>query len=183
VVYETDPFDSPWTRRALSHADTVLILDDAASTAEKSPIEATLLSEENKITPAKQVLILLHIQEKELPKNTGDWLQIRNLESFFHVRWSRSGDFDRIARLLTGNGIGLVLGGGGSRGFAHIGVIQALEEEGIPIDIVGGTSMGGLVAGEYALGHTIEQMTQSNRNTPSHFLPWCEATELSPAFA
>lgn len=49
--------------------------------------------------------------------------------------------------------IGLVLGGGGARGLAHVGVIKYLEEIGIPVDVVGGTSMGGLIGGLYALGY------------------------------
>ncbi|KAF9111573.1 phosphatidylcholine and lysophosphatidylcholine phospholipase [Mortierella sp. AM989] len=59
-------------------------------------------------------------------------------------------DFARLARRLTGRTVGLVLGGGGARGIAHIGVIRALEEAGIPIDIVGGTSMGAFIGGLYA---------------------------------
>ncbi|XP_073509989.1 patatin-like phospholipase domain-containing protein 6 isoform X2 [Phyllobates terribilis] len=59
-------------------------------------------------------------------------------------------DFSRLARTLTGNAIALVLGGGGARGFAHVGIIKALEEAGIPVDMVGGTSMGALVGGVYA---------------------------------
>jgi predicted acylesterase/phospholipase RssA len=43
---------------------------------------------------------------------------------------------------MSERAVGVVLGGGGARGFAHIGVLQALEEEGIPIDAIGGTSMG-----------------------------------------
>ena len=48
--------------------------------------------------------------------------------------------------------VGLVLAGGGARGLAHLGVIKYMEELGIPIDVVTGTSMGGLVGGLYALG-------------------------------
>ena len=59
-------------------------------------------------------------------------------------------DFARLARRLCGASIGLVLGGGGARGCAHIGVLRALEELGIPIDIVGGTSFGSFVGGLYA---------------------------------
>jgi NTE family protein len=54
--------------------------------------------------------------------------------------------------------VGLVLGGGGAKGLAHIGVIKVLEEEGIKVDYVGGTSMGGLVGGLYALGNDAESM-------------------------
>ncbi|EST06178.1 Patatin/Phospholipase A2-related [Kalmanozyma brasiliensis GHG001] len=59
-------------------------------------------------------------------------------------------DFARLARRLCGMSIGLVLGGGGARGCAHLGVIRALEERSIPIDMVGGTSIGSLVGGLYA---------------------------------
>lgn len=59
-------------------------------------------------------------------------------------------DFARLARRLCGKSIGLVLGGGGARGCAHVGVIQALEERGIPIDMIGGTSIGSLIGGLYA---------------------------------
>ncbi|KAK6532355.1 Neuropathy target esterase [Arthrobotrys megalospora] len=60
------------------------------------------------------------------------------------------GDFHRLARRLCGKSVGLVLGGGGARGIAHVGVIRALEEEGIPIDLVGGTSIGSFVGALYA---------------------------------
>jgi NTE family protein len=50
--------------------------------------------------------------------------------------------------------IGLALGGGGARGLAHIGVLKALERAGIPVDVLAGTSMGGLVAAFYAAGRT-----------------------------
>ncbi|CAB3402925.1 unnamed protein product [Caenorhabditis bovis] len=62
----------------------------------------------------------------------------------------RRSDFSRLARILTGNAIGLVLGGGGARGAAHVGVLRALREQGVPVDIVGGTSIGSLIGGLYA---------------------------------
>ena len=60
------------------------------------------------------------------------------------------GDFHRLARRLCGKSIGLVLGGGGARGISQIGIIRALEEAGIPIDIVGGTSIGAFNGALYA---------------------------------
>lgn len=59
-------------------------------------------------------------------------------------------DYARLARRLCGRTIGLILGGGGARGISHIGVIKALEEQGIPIDSVGGTSIGSFIGGLYA---------------------------------
>ncbi|PSR76545.1 lysophospholipase NTE1 [Coniella lustricola] len=60
------------------------------------------------------------------------------------------GDFHRLARRLCGRSVGLVLGGGGARGIAHVGIIRAMEEAGVPIDIVGGTSIGSFIGGLYA---------------------------------
>lgn len=60
------------------------------------------------------------------------------------------GDFHRLARRLCGRSVGLVLGGGGARGIAHVGIIRAMEECGIPIDVVGGTSIGSFIGGLYA---------------------------------
>ncbi len=54
--------------------------------------------------------------------------------------------------------IALVLSGGGAKGFAHIGVLKVLEKEGIPIDLIVGTSMGGLVGGIYSLGYTASEL-------------------------
>lgn len=54
--------------------------------------------------------------------------------------------------------IGLVLGGGGARGFAHIGILKVLEDNHIPVDCIVGTSIGSLVGGSYAAGRTPEEM-------------------------
>ncbi len=60
--------------------------------------------------------------------------------------------------------VALVLSGGGAKGAAHIGVIRYVEELGIPVDIVLGTSMGGLIGGLYSLGYTTDQMDSIVRN-------------------
>lgn len=54
--------------------------------------------------------------------------------------------------------VALVLSGGGAKGIAHIGVIKYIESLGIPVDLVVGTSMGGLIGGLYSLGYSTEQM-------------------------
>jgi predicted acylesterase/phospholipase RssA len=85
-------------------------------------------------------------------------------------------DFERLARLVTGTAVTLVLGGGGARGFAHIGAIRALEEAGIPIDMIGGTSMGAVIAAQYAVGLRYQQMLHWNRRAWLEIKPHSEFT-------
>ncbi|KAK2106710.1 Neuropathy target esterase [Saguinus oedipus] len=66
-------------------------------------------------------------------------------EKVFPRRVVRHSDFSRLARVLTGNTIALVLGGGWARGCSHIGVLKALEEAGVLVDLVGGTSIGSFI--------------------------------------
>lgn len=72
--------------------------------------------------------------------------------------------------------VGLVLSGGGAKGAAHVGVIQYMEELGIPIDLVVGTSMGGLIGGLYSLGYPIAEIDSLVRNMDWE---WVLSDELS----
>ena len=59
-------------------------------------------------------------------------------------------DLARLSRWMAGKAVGLVLSGGGSRGLAHLGVLHALDDAGIPVDVIGGTSQGAYMAALYA---------------------------------
>ncbi|CUM64467.1 uncharacterized protein PRCAT00002071001 [Priceomyces carsonii] len=77
-------------------------------------------------------------------------LRLHRREQHFKAGQLHKNDFLRLARILSNEAVGLVLGGGGSRGISHVGVVMALEKHGIPIDIIGGTSIGSFVGGLYA---------------------------------
>ena len=114
-------------------------------------------------TNAIRQLVMLHCEPLEVnyePRFTRQWIEFAGkIAHHHHVRLHASKpQFDlksfkssirSLARQLTGNAIGLVLGGGGARGMAHIGVIRALEEASIPVDFVGGTSMGAFIGAVY----------------------------------
>lgn len=76
--------------------------------------------------------------------------------------------------------IGLVLSGGGAKGIAHIGVIKALEEHGVPIDYVAGTSMGAVIGSLYCCGHTPDSML--NLITSKDFSYWSSG-KIDPSIA
>ena len=73
-------------------------------------------------------------------------------------------DVGRIVRFITGNTIGLVLGGGGAKGFAHLGIYKAMNELNIPIDAIGGTSAGSIIAAQIALGLEIDEIIRLNKS-------------------
>lgn len=80
------------------------------------------------------------------------WREGKGFRAWHHAtETDLTRDLDRFARILFNKAIALVLGGGGAKGIAHVGVIQAMHELGIPIDIVCGTSMGSFVGGSYAM--------------------------------
>jgi predicted acylesterase/phospholipase RssA/CRP-like cAMP-binding protein len=89
----------------------------------------------------------VQILQAEIQKYTSRRVQQSPLYS---PQTAFKGDFHRLARRLCGKSVGLVLGGGGARGIAQVGVIKALEEAGIPIDIIGGTSIGSFIGALYA---------------------------------
>jgi NTE family protein len=93
-----------------------------------------------------------------------------------HVVRHDPAGYDRIARLVTGRAHGLVLGGGGARGFAHLGALRAFEEARIPIDIIGGTSMGAIIGGQYVMGYTLDRMIDLNRRSFVHTNPISDYT-------
>lgn len=72
-------------------------------------------------------------------------------------------DFSRLARWLTGTSVGLVLGGGGAKGAAHVGMLKSIIESGIPIDMVGGVSIGAFVGALWCMEKNITTTTQKAR--------------------
>jgi NTE family protein len=146
LLLVADDGDSEWTRRCLRHADEVLLFGRADAPVALHPLEERLCMGERSVTGARQVLVLLHDEGLARPSGTAAWLDRRPVDTHLHIRPSLPRDMARLARIVSGNAIGLVLGGGGARGFAHLGVLQALEEVGVPIDMIGGTSIGAPIA-------------------------------------
>lgn len=146
VLYEADPLLSNWTERAVRQADHVVFVANAAVTPEPGEAERGLHARWRSARAPRRSLVLLRDPGLSAPCNTAAFLAAREVDCHYHVSMDRGEDFARLARCLTGTGIGLVLGGGGARGFAHLGVLRALAEADVPIDWVGGTSVGAIIA-------------------------------------
>jgi NTE family protein len=151
--------DPEWNAIILTQADLILVVANADADPRLSEIEASISSE----LLSRRELVLLHEPGKE-PSGTARWLHERTLARHHHLRRDDRAHMGRLARRLAGCSVGLVLGGGGARGFGHIGVMHAIAELGIPVDRVGGTSMGSIIGAQVALGWSWEDLYERTRH-------------------
>jgi NTE family protein len=152
VIYVADATDSGWTRQCCRQADVILGIGHARASPRPWPESVTGAAVAR---GARIELALLH-EENFVRGAATRWLNFFQVALHHHV--VNAADMGRIARLLTRRGIGLVLSGGGARGFAHLGVIRALREARVPLDFVGGASIGAIIAAGVAMGWSDEEM-------------------------
>ena len=159
VVYVAEPTPNRWTKLCERQADALLLLARAESPA--GSWAALRWPHDHSLTPQRWELILAHDSGIETGA-AARWLT--NLPDIPHHHVQSADDYARLARTLTGRAVGLVLSGGGARGFAHIGAIRALREAGIPIDLLGGTSMGGILGAGMAARWSVQELTERFRH-------------------
>ncbi len=148
--YATDATPSNWTTRCLERADRVIFVGKAGTEPDLAYLQTMAPPETSGV---RKELVLLYDSPDPKPSDTAQWLeQMGDIRRHYHIQSQCEADYGRMARLLTGNAVGLVLGGGGARGFAHIGVLRAVEELGLEVDLIGGTSMGSIIGAAYATG-------------------------------
>ncbi|HEX6866028.1 MAG TPA: patatin-like phospholipase family protein, partial [Caulobacteraceae bacterium] len=109
-------------------------------------------------------LLLIQPMNRKRPQGTDAWLDTSKATRVFHVHQGNAKDIARLARIVTGQAVGLVLSGGGARAYSHIGAIRALREYGVPIDFVGGSSMGAIIGAGVALGWDDAEMERRVRD-------------------
>jgi NTE family protein len=146
IVYRCRTDSRRWTDLCRRRADLILFVAHPGDVESMLQVSASKPSE----TLAGTDVVLLH-GSAVARDCTASFRQNRTVRSIHHVRAANAGDADRIVRLLTGRGTGLALSGGGRRGAAHVGTLRALQEARIGIDVVAGTSAGGIVGAMAAL--------------------------------
>jgi predicted acylesterase/phospholipase RssA len=162
VLLRAELDESEWSRFCLRQADRVLLATNAGAPP-ASPL------------PDGCDVVFL---EAPTASEVAAWSARAGFRAHHIVPWESDlpQAARRIARRLTGQSLGLVLSGGGARAFSHVGVLQALETEGLVVDRFGGTSMGAFVGAMAALGWTPETMVDVCRSEFAHRAPFSDYT-------
>jgi predicted acylesterase/phospholipase RssA/CRP-like cAMP-binding protein len=159
VIYQVDPDLNPepseWSRRCIRQSDQALIVGLGSGNGEIGELERHL-------HPGQRSTLAL-LQTTTEPTRTVAWIENRPAAYHHHVRLGEAADFDRLARFLTGRAVGVALGGGFARGLAHLGVIRAMHDLGMPIDAIGGSSMGSLIAALWNQGWDFDRIVAETR--------------------
>ncbi len=133
-----------WSRKCLLSADLVIVATNFLADPNLYQIEKKLDLYSQSILNKKIYIVFLHEAGALLPHQTRSWLQKRKVNLHIHVRKNVPADIRRFCRIISNQAVGVVLGGGGAKGYAHVGALRALTEGGVEIDFVGGTSAGAL---------------------------------------
>jgi NTE family protein len=152
VIYVAGDNVDAWRELVLRQADALLFVAEAR--AQAAPW-SELTRGVSAPLPRPEHFALVHAGKPRLGA-ARRWMKLRPSARLHHVRGAP--DLERVARLVVGECLTLVLSGGGARGFAHLGVIKALREAGLVIDAVGGTSIGAIIGAGVAADWSHEEM-------------------------
>ena len=151
IIYAAAPGEGGWLRQSCRQADVILTLARAGGVPR--PWSAGVCAAAERGT--RMELLLLH-EGVFVAGAASRWLKTLPVAQHHHI--ADAADLGRAARLITRRGVGLVLSGGGARGFAHLGIVRALREARVPVDFVGGASIGAIIAAGVAMGWGEEEL-------------------------
>jgi NTE family protein/lysophospholipid hydrolase len=170
TVFDCGSLSESWTEFSLRHADLVVLVAPPGGGVSDVDVSRHFAPGGPVAPSTPRVLVLLHGPDVEQPTGTAAWLARYAVTRHHHVRVDRPADSRRVARYIAGRANGLALSGGGARTLAHLGVLKALGERGVPVDAIGGVSAGAFAAAYTALGYdapALERLCLENMNNYS----------------
>lgn len=159
VLYVAESDEPGWASLCARQVDRIFIVGDADRRPQAPVLPPEIEDEAHPLTD----LILLRPAHMARPTRTRAWLEAFKPGRWFHAVEGLFDDTARIARIVTGSAVGVVLSGGGARAYAHIGALKALREAGMPIDFIGGSSMGAVIAAGPGLGWSDDELDERIR--------------------
>ena len=164
VILECDEPNSDWSRRALRSADRVLIVATANPGAAEREAIASVRATVEATGDYDLWVAQVNPNTTAHPKGSAQLRQLAGANRLLQLREGQERSTRRVARLISGNGIGIAFSGGGARSYGQIGALKALRELGIEPDAVAGTSMGSVIAGFTALLDDLDRtVTEADR--------------------
>jgi NTE family protein len=143
TIYHCDADDPLWTSASIDRADRIFFVASASASSSASVATAWRIGG---LPWRTAELIVVQREGTRMPAPMTDLLKRLPVRRHWHIRQGRDADVSRLSRHVLGRAVGIVFSGGGARGYAHIGVVRALREIGIPLDVVGGASFGAIIA-------------------------------------
>ena len=155
VLYAAEHDDHAWKSVVARQVDHLFRIGrgDEAPSPDPQESAADALQQQRLVD-----LVLMQPADAATPVGTDAWMAVHPVKRVFHLRSGDREDLQRMARVITGQSIGLVLSGGGARAYAHIGAIKALRDAHVPFDFICGVSMGAIVGAGLALGWDEDEM-------------------------
>ena len=152
--------DNAWFRLSIRQADRIWVM----ARADARPSIPLMPDEDSPALALKLVdVVLLHHGNERRAARPVEWLEASGGSRVFHWTGVHGTSCARLARVMDGRSVGVVMSGGGARAYSHIGMVKAIREEGIPIDFVGGSSMGAVIAACVAMGWDDAEIDQRIR--------------------
>jgi NTE family protein len=149
VLFISEAPSGAWTNLCRRRADRIWIFGRGDS----DPTTGVVSQHRSTAEVFQMVdLIVVRAGGARGPSKTHEWIKATQAQRILHWRDNDHSCSAHLARVLAGTSVGLVLGGGGARAYAHIGAVRALREAGHTFDFIGGTSMGGVVGACVAMG-------------------------------
>ena len=156
VLYIAELDEPAWASLCARQVDRVFVVGNGLLAPPNRPMPHSSVVDAQRRTD----LILMRDPRMKRPANTAAWIDAIQPGRWFQAVEGAAADAERMARVLTGSAVGVVFSGGGARAYAHIGALRALHEAKVPIDFVGGSSMGAVIAAGPALGWTQEELEE-----------------------
>ena len=154
VLYVAEMDEPAWAALCARQVDRVFVVGAGLLAPPNRPMPHAGVLDARRRTD----LILLRDPRMARPANTAVWLDAIQPGRWFQAVEGDQADAARMARVISGCAVGVVLSGGGARAYSHIGALKALHEAKVPIDFVGGSSMGAVIAAGPALGWSQDEL-------------------------
>lgn len=162
VLYVAQPDDSDWIALIGRQVDRIFRVANGAA---PPPPDLQAVPGDTPYSQRLTDLILLQAADCQIPRGSPEWSAAVAPDRLFHIRPGHAGDLERLARVVTGRAVGLVLSGGAARAYAHVGAVRVLRAAKVPIDFVAGVSMGAVIGAGVAMGWDDQELDRRIRKS------------------